>query len=262
MKILLFRRLVQFGILALFVAGNFYGIKILSGDFSSSLLFDKISLADPFAVIQLLLAGMGFSTSVILGSVLVLVFYVIIAPRAFCGWVCPINIVSDLAFNLRLKLGFENDKSALNISRNFRYILLVLTLLLSLILGVAAFEMVSFVGLVSRGIVFLQGSVVAVIGCILVFDMFILKRGVCNYICPLGAFYAVVSKFSLLRVKHDVSKCTNCAKCLKICPENHVLDMIAKRSDIVKNSECISCGRCIDVCEDDALGFSIRNLRS
>ena len=91
--------------------------------------------------------------------------------------------------------------------------------------------------------------------------MFVLKRGICSHVCPLGAFYAVISKFALIRVKHDANACTKCMKCKLVCPEVQVLDMIGKESRAVSSSECISCGRCIDVCGDGALNFSIRNLR-
>lgn len=91
------RRIVQLSILALFIAGNCYGVKILQGNLSSSMLFDSINLSDPFATLQLILAGFGIGTTALMGALIVLIFYALVAPRAYCGWVCPVNLLSDLA---------------------------------------------------------------------------------------------------------------------------------------------------------------------
>ena len=152
-------------------------------------------------------------------------------------------------------------KKILNVSKNLRYYLLALSLIL-----VSLFRCQRL-----RALALLASSSVASSMALLVplaspfgivaFDMFVLKRGICSHVCPLGAFYAVISKFTIIRVKHDVNACTKCMKCKLICPEVQVLDMIGKESRAVSSSECISCGRCIDVCGDGALNFSIRNLR-
>ena len=260
MKFLILRRITQISILALFVLGNVYGVKILSGNLSSSLLFGKIPLSDPFALIQILLASFSAGINAIIGAIVIFAFYAIIAPRVFCSWVCPVNLLTDIAFKLREKFGFKSEK-ILNVSKNFRYFFLALTLVLSLALSFPAFESISFVGIVQRGIIYGSLSALGVAVAIIAFDMFVLKRDICSHICPLGAFYAVISKFALIRVKHDAQACTKCMKCKLICPEMQVLDMIGKESRSVSSSECISCGRCIDVCGDGALKFSIRNLR-
>jgi ferredoxin-type protein NapH len=36
--------------------------------------------------------------------------------------------------------------------------------------------------------------------------------------------------------------------------------MIDKETLPVLSGECTNCARCIEVCDDDALGFSIRNM--
>jgi ferredoxin-type protein NapH len=50
-------------------------------------------------------------------------------------------------------------------------------------------------------------------------------------------------------------------KCKEVCPETQVLHMIGKKSIKVMDAECTNCGRCIEVCDDDALGFSIANIK-
>ena len=44
-------------------------------------------------------------------------------------------------------------------------------------------------------------------------------------------------------------------------PENQVLHMVTKTSIPVLSGECTNCGRCVEVCDDDALNFSIKNLK-
>ncbi|MCD8213046.1 MAG: quinol dehydrogenase ferredoxin subunit NapH [Campylobacter sp.] len=260
MKFLILRRITQFAILALFAVGNYYGIKILNGNLSSSIIFDTIPISDPFAVLQIFISGFSLSANAVIGALIIFIFYALIAPRAFCSWVCPINILTDIAFKLRNKFGFKGERMLI-ISKNLRYFMLVFSLVLSFMIAQPAFETISYIGIVQRGIIFGSASAIGVGVGIIAFDMFVAKRGICGHICPLGAFWALSSKFSLIRVKHNNENCTKCMKCKLVCPEVQVLGLIGKQSGFVTSSECISCGRCIDVCKDDALKFSIRNLR-
>ena len=260
MKYLILRRISQILILALFFASNYYGVKILQGNLSSSLLFGVVPLSDPFAVLQLFLAGFSIGSTAVLGAGIILAFYAFIAPRAFCSWICPVNIITETARWLRVKLGYDKDKKFVNFTRGARYYILAFTLFLSLVTGAPAFEGVSYIGIVQRGIIYGGVLWLFVAFGLFAIDAFLGDRLVCSKLCPLGAFYAVVGKFSLLRIEHNAGNCTNCMKCKLICPENQVLGIIGKQSGFIKSSECISCGRCIDVCDDDALKFNIRNL--
>lgn len=260
MKISILRRISQILVLLLFILGNFGFVKILSGNLSSSLLFGKIHLSDPFAVLQMFLAGMSVASGAILGALVIFVFYSIIAPRAFCSFVCPVNLITDFANFIRKKFGYSKQTKVLNISKNIRYYLLALFLILSFVLKTLAFENVNHIAIFTRHIIALSGFAFMIAICIFSFDCFILERGICGHLCPVGAFYALISKFSFIRVKHDKEKCSACMKCKMVCPENQILKMVSKESFYV-GSECISCARCIEACEDNALEFSIRDLR-
>ena len=260
-KYLLMRRVTQTLILVLYFGANAYGWHMLEGTFGASNLFGKIPLADPYATLQVLSTGFVLGADVLLGALIVLFFYMIVGGRAFCSWVCPINMVTDLANWLRRKL--DLDKEEVNyrfIKRSARYWIMVLGLLVSAATGVAAFEILSPITIMQRGIVFGFGAGGAVIVAIFLFDIFGVKNGWCGHLCPLGATYSLIGKGSLIRVDHDHEACTNCMKCKIVCPENQVLHMINKESIMVTDGECTNCGRCIDVCDDDALGFSIRNF--
>ncbi len=257
MKYLILRRVTQIALLFLYFAGNAWGWSILQGDISTSLLFNKIPLSDPFALLQILATGALVGVNVVVGAAIITLFYGLIGGRAFCSWVCPVNMVTDLAAWLRRKLLIDKIERKVWISRNIRYYMIALALIVSAISGLAAFEIVSPISILNRNIIFGLGSGLGLIGAIFLFDLFVVKNGWCGHICPLGGFYSLIGKYSLIKVKHDHQKCTLCMKCKEVCPETQVLHMIGKNSITVNKGECTNCGRCIDVCNDDALFFTI-----
>ncbi|HIP51818.1 MAG TPA: quinol dehydrogenase ferredoxin subunit NapH [Campylobacterales bacterium] len=260
-KYLLLRRSTQIGLMFLYFAANAYGWNILAGTFGTSYLFETVPLADPYTTLQVLATGFVLGTDVLIGALLITFFYFVVGGRAFCSWVCPINMVTDLANWLRRKLNL--DKEEVNyrfLKRSARYWIMVLGLIVSALVGVAAFEVFSPITLMQRGIVFGFGMGGAVVLAIFLFDLFGVKNGWCGHLCPLGAAYSIIGAKSLIRVNHNHLNCTNCMDCKVICPENQVLPMINKESIFVASGECTNCGRCIDVCNDDALEFSIRKL--
>lgn len=258
-KYLILRRVTQLTLLLLYFGANAYGWKMLAGTMSNSSILGKIPLSDPFALLQMFVAGASLSLDVIVGAVIITLFYALIGGRAFCGWVCPVNMVADAANWLRRKLYMDKIERKLWISRNLRYYIIVVALIVSFVTGLAAFEVVSPITIMNRGVIFGFGAGVGLLVAIFIFDLFVLKNGWCGHICPLGGAYAIIGKYSLFRVKHNSDNCTLCMQCKDICPEVQVLYMIGKRSDSVTHQECTNCGRCVDVCNDDALGFDIRN---
>lgn len=250
-------RVIIFGLFALSASGVFGGV--LMGDLSSSLLFSTIPLSDPLAVLQICLAFGGIGISALIGGIIIACFYAIIAPRAFCGWVCPVGLISDMVARFKRKFGMR--AKILSIKNTSRYYILAAVLLLSLIFQAPIFESVSFIGVIQRGLIFGGISWIFIAILIAIFDLFVLDNATCGYICPLGAFYSLLGRFSLLKIHYNETLCTKCGECEKVCPEKQVLDIIGAKSGIIKSGECMSCAKCIEVCEDSALEFNIKNLR-
>jgi ferredoxin-type protein NapH len=256
-RFLLARRFVQFALIALYGSANWYGLKALRGNMSESLLMGKVPLTDPYAVLQIFCTGTIVGFDALIGAAIIAIFYALIGGRAFCSFVCPINLVTDLANFARRWLRFDEVERKVFISRSVRYWVLALGLILSFITGVAAYEIINPIGILSRGLIYGIGFGFAVVIGVFLFDMFALKNGFCGHICPVGGFYAIIGKYRLLKVKHDSEKCSKCMNCVAVCPEKQVLYMVGKESRVVDNSECTNCGRCIEVCNDDALHFSL-----
>jgi ferredoxin-type protein NapH len=261
MKYLIARRIIQLTILFLYFSANYWGwTSIIKGDLSFSMLFDTIPLTDPLLAVQMLVAGATISADLILGLVVVFILYGVIGGRAYCSWVCPVNLVTDLSAYLRRKLGIEKVAKKYQVTKNFRYWFLATMIVLSAIMGVAVFEFISPIGILTRGVIFGIGFGWIFILSIFLFDLFILKNGWCGHICPLGAAYSLIGSKSLIVVEHNSESCTNCGECKNVCPEKQVLNpIIHKKSGYIEGIECSNCGRCIEVCNDNSLKFSLRS---
>ncbi|HHF3195726.1 TPA: quinol dehydrogenase ferredoxin subunit NapH [Vibrio diabolicus] len=254
-RFLILRRLCQFTIIALFMAGPTLGI--LTGNLSSSMLLDTVPLSDPLIVLQALATGHVPEFNALLGVVIVVVFYAILAPRAFCAWVCPLNIVTDLAAWLRRKL---NIKASYRWSPVIRYWLIPVLMLGSALSGAILWTWLDPVAALHRGLVFGMGAGWVLIALVFVLDLLLVEHGWCGRLCPLGATYGVIGRKSLLRVtavrRED---CTKCMDCFYVCPEPEVLRQPLKEGDRrVMDQNCISCGRCLDVCPEHVFEFKNR----
>ncbi|EPF1081645.1 TPA: quinol dehydrogenase ferredoxin subunit NapH [Vibrio parahaemolyticus] len=254
-RFLVLRRLCQLTIIALFMAGPTLGV--LTGNLSSSMLLDTVPLSDPLIVLQALATGHIPEFNALLGVVIVVVFYAILAPRAFCAWVCPLNIVTDLAAWLRRKF---NIKASYRWSPAIRYWLIPVLMLGSALSGAILWTWLDPVAALHRGLVFGMGAGWVLIALVFVLDLLLVEHGWCGHLCTLGATYGVIGRKSLLRVtavrRED---CTKCMDCFYVCPEPEVLRQPLKEGDRrVMDQNCISCGRCLDVCPEHVFEFKNR----
>ena len=260
-RLLILRRIAQLSILLLFFGTarwgwNIAGTPLLKGNLSSSELLGTVPLADPYAVTQILASGHWLQPQVLIGAVIILLFYGLLGGRAWCSWACPVNMVTDLASWLRRRLKITD---AVRISRSVRYWILALSLLLSFATGVAAFEWISPISMLHRELIFGIGLGWAAVAAIFLFDLLVIKHGWCGHLCPLGAFYALLGKLSPLRIGFDAPTCTQCCECVHVCPEPQIFDFKqAQRQLMISASECSNCGRCISVCPEDTLRFALR----
>ena len=260
-KWLILRRLSQLGILGLFLLGPLAGIWIVKGNLASSLTLDVLPLTDPYVLIQSILAGQWPITTAITGAAIVSVFYFLVGGRVYCSWICPVNIITDTAAWLRNKLGL---KGGATFSRNTRFWLLGATLLLAVLTGTIAWELVNPVSIMFRGLIFGMGMAWGLIIAIFMLDLLISKRAWCGSLCPVGAFYSLLGHSSLLRISAVRRQaCDDCMDCFVVCPEHHVINSALKEipagtGPMILSSQCTNCGRCIDVCAENVFQFDLR----
>ena len=259
-KWLLLRRLSQLGILGLFLLGPLGGIWVVTGNLNSSLTLKTLPLTDPLYLLQMLAAGQMPYRTAWIGVAIVLAFYLLVGGRVFCGWVCPMNIVTDTAAWLRARLRI---KGGVRIPRKLRLWVLGGVLALTAVSGTLAWELLNPVSMLHRGLIFGMGWGWLIILAVFLFDVFGSQRAWCGHLCPVGAFYGLLGKASPLRVSADQrSACNDCMDCFAVCPEPQVITPALRGAakqvgPLINDVDCSKCGRCIDVCGKDVFHFRI-----
>lgn len=261
-KWLLARRFSQLFFLGLFLVGPLTGFWLVKGTLASSLTLDVLPLTDPLIALQSLVARHPLETTALIGAALVVVAYLLVGGRVYCSWVCPLNVVTDTAHWLRVKLGLREGVRS---SRSMRMWAMLGALAASAVIGAVAWELVNPVTVTHRALVFgSAGAAWAVVAAIFVFDLAISRRGWCGHLCPVGYFYGLIGKLSLLRVSAPRrAACDMCMDCYNVCPEAHVLTPALKGKEkgigpVIASGDCTNCGRCIDVCPQDVFAFATR----
>jgi polyferredoxin len=73
----------------------------------------------------------------------------------------------------------------------------------------------------------------------LLFDRFF-----CKYLCPMGAFLALIRRVGWFRVRRNEGTCIHCSACTNACPVNIPVETFAQ----VHDAECINCNICVNAC--------------
>lgn len=259
---LILRRTVQLGVLALYLAGPWFGLWWIKGTLASSQLFGTIPLTDPLILLQSLAARHPPASQALLGAGLVFGAYLLVGGRVFCSWVCPVNLVTDFAAWLRLRLNMKAGKQP---ARATRYWLLGGILLISAFTQTIAWEWINPVTGLQRGLVFGLGQAWTITLAIFIYDFALAQRGWCGHWCPVGAFYGLLGRAAQIRVSAQKSSaCNDCMDCFRVCPEPQVIRPALKGegSPIIVSGDCTNCGRCVDVCAQSVFTLTHRyNLR-
>ena len=80
----------------------------------------------------------------------------------------------------------------------------------------------------------------------------LISRFFCRVICPLGAFYSLFSRISLVKLEFVEGNCVECGACIRKCPTGVV------PNQEFDSRECIMCLKCVDACHFRALDFGMR----
>jgi ferredoxin-type protein NapH len=218
---------------------------------------------------QLRISGQGGMVQ--LGTLVVgyIGFIGTLVGRLPCGWLCPFGFIQDLLFKI------PGRKFALPRFLSYgKYIVLLLFVVLmpvflvdqlglgqpwfcklicpaGTLLGALPLLVVKPSLWQSIGFYFwnkLTLMILIVIGAILISRLF------CRTLCPLGAFYSLFNKVSIVKLSFDEEKCVHCLACTRQCPTACQPYMDAN------NRDCIRCLKCIESCRFGALDYRIEGV--
>ncbi len=92
----------------------------------------------------------------------------------------------------------------------------------------------------------------AIMVIVLVFAVYV-PRSWCRYLCPHGAFMAIMNRFSFIGLRREPFKCEKgtCRSCVQVCPTRvPILDLPWEK---FSHPECIYCMKCADACQHGAI---------
>ena len=191
--------------------------------------------------------------------------------RFICGWACPFGFLQELLHKIPSKK--YSIPPLLNLCKYGVLLLFVIVLPLVFVdqfgLGKpwfckyicpagtleAGIPMVLLVPDLRTTLGFLYLNKIAILLGVIVWSV-LASRPFCRTICPLGAFYALFNRVSLVKLDLDKEACTNCKACHKVCPvEIHF-------NETPGSGECINCMKCMtEACSFDAIHVNVAGYR-
>jgi len=251
----------------LFFLSFFIDIQTLEGTLNGS-RFLGFHLIDPFTTMQVYLSSFEMPINIVIGTVTIILFYLLVGGRSYCAWVCPYGLLSEIGEKWHDALVAKKIIKSRKFDHRIRYIFWTIFLVLSFTSGYLVFETFNVVGILSRMIAYGWSLAFIWVVVVLALEVFFSRRAWCTYICPIGTTYGIIGKASALRVEWN-DNCDHCMVCHDVCFENQVLEIVKAKydkqreekgitSEYITGADCTLCGRCIDVCHTDALKFDFR----
>lgn len=197
----------------------------------------------------------GFIQKIFSGTMILFAITLVLAiifRRSFCGLICPFGAIQEFFAKIGQRLFKKKFVMPKNIDRPMRYlkyVILVITVFYAWKtagLWMAPYDPWSAYAHLPEGLssVWAESAIGLIILIITVVGSIVYDRFFCKYLCPMGALYGVVGKFSPHKVVRDENKCIDCGICSKKCPVNIDVQNLKE----VKSSECINCQSCVLNC--------------
>lgn len=246
------RRLAQVGGLLLIFAVpllNKRGVTFISGTLYS-LAVGPVWMTDPAVGLQTVLTTGGLDLKLLL-SLLIPILLALVFGKAFCSWICPQNALSELGDAAAAKMGVRRRFAPAPASPAPRLAVLAALLLLMLLLKLPLISLLSAPGTISVQAAKLVyegtlGVEAGLIAAILLAEFFLLRRGWCNFLCPVGTFLGLLRLPRTMKVvfsEKDGRPCGRCQACAAACGLG--LDPVAGRI----YPQCHNCGACLERCD-------------
>jgi len=202
----------------------------------------------------------------------------IVFGRFFCSWVCPFGALHQFVGYIGNRKKTTAQKIQLNKYRKaqcIKYFILIFFLFMAAFPSLAvtlqtglldpiplvtrSFNLLllpiidraaNFVSVTAR---FYEGAwLILVIFLAAILLNLVVPRFYCRFICPLGALFAIISRFAIWRIGKKQTECSNCLLCDKAC------EGACEPSGSIRISECVLCFNCRDDCKDELLAYQTR----
>ncbi|MCK4757645.1 MAG: 4Fe-4S binding protein [Thermoplasmata archaeon] len=182
----------------------------------------------------------GVPIAMALFGIIIFIVLALVLGRFFCGYLCPIGAVQELAYSIPVKkLKIENKKAMMA----FR-----LFFLLSIIVAGVVFtaNVLGYIGVGNFFLLSVSTIPFWLFAGIVVLSIFV-YRPFCRLACPYGTLLSLSSAKGIFKLRRN-DKCIKCKKCEKACPTSE-----AGAEDM--KMECYMCYRCLEVCPVDAIEY-------
>lgn len=209
--------------------------------------FGAIEAAYTLAITGVFIKKIAMSSFILFAAVLIAAF---IFRRAFCGLICPLGTLQELAAKLGSKIKKKKPAIPDSVDKPARYLKYIL--LLVIIVGSAAtgelvmrpYDPWAAYQHISSGSVLSELPIgFGILAATLLLSL-LFSRVFCKYLCPMGALLGLIHRIGWFRIERNVETCINCKLCNKECPMGlPVAELVT-----VDSAECINCSQCTTVC--------------
>ncbi len=189
----------------------------------------------PYQFQQLvLLDEKGLGAPLVVGFIGVSVIFLLsfVFGRFFCGYLCPVGTLQEIAFHIPVQKSDIRQKIPFILVRAAFFVVFFLA---AFIFSISLLDRFGI-----RDFFYLTLTTATIVFIFLLLMSVILYRPFCRIFCPFGVLLSLGAGRSFFCVQRS-DACIECKKCVRVCPTDE-----AKRDD--RKEECYLCGRCLEVC--------------
>jgi len=201
------------------------------------------------------MAGLYRSVAIKAAAFSFFIALAVIGNKLICGWACPFGALQELVYSLPLFRRAKRWRPSFLVTNVIRGALFaaMLLLLFGVVGGKPGFLLFHWLNSFNLfNFDFDEWLIPATIVASLLLSLFT-YRPFCQLVCPFGFVSWLAERLSLVRVRIDKEKCTECGACVTACPLDAAGGMVRGQS---WHADCYSCARCLNVCPQDAIRYA------
>lgn len=175
----------------------------------------------------------------------------IVMGRWFCGWLCAFGAYNDLIYFISrkvFKVKFKVNEKVDSILKYVKYVVLVFIIIVSWTMGSSILASTSpwdaFGQITDPSTIFSSLLIGLILLVLITIGAFFIERFFCRYLCPLGAVFSIISRFSITKINKPKADCGKCRACTNKCS----MGLNLYKVDGVRGGDCINCLKCTEVC--------------